>query len=170
MSASTSVLERTESSHDRPASPLRVSPGGPVVAYALSHETYTVPELVEYGAAAERAGFRMAWTSDHFQPWQHNQGHSGLAWVTLAALTQRTTHLTFGTGVTCPTFRYLPAIVAEAWASLSHLAPGRVFLGLGTGENLNEGASGGGWGDYHERSERLVEAVKIIRALWTGNA
>ena len=102
----------------------------------------------------------MAWTSDHFQPWQDNQGHSGLAWVTLAALTQRTTHLAFGTGVTCPTFRYLPAIIAEAWASLSHLAPGRVFLGLGTGENLNEGASGGGWGKYQERSERLVEAIK----------
>jgi TAT-translocated FGD2 family F420-dependent dehydrogenase len=160
--------EKTESHTSSGENPLHVSSKGPVVAYALSHETYTVPQLVEYGAAAERAGFRMAWTSDHFQPWQDNQGHSGLAWVTLAALTQRTSHLAFGTGVTCPTFRYLPAIVAEAWASLSHLAPGRVFLGLGTGENLNEGAAGGGWGKYAERSERLVEAIKIIRDLWTG--
>ncbi len=148
--------------------PLRVSSEGPVIAYALSHETYTVPQLLEYGVAAERAGFRMAWTSDHFQPWQDNQGHSGLAWVTLAALSQRTSRLAFGTGVTCPIFRYLPAIVAEAWASLSHLAPGRVFLGLGTGENLNEGAAGGGWGKYPERSERLIEAIRIIRELWTG--
>jgi F420-dependent hydroxymycolic acid dehydrogenase len=149
-------------------SPFEVSPNGPTLAYALSHETYTVPQLVDYGAAAERAGFRMAWTSDHFQPWQDNQGHSGLAWVTLAALTQRTTHLAFGTGVTCPSFRYVPAIVAEAWASLSNLAPGRVFLGLGTGENLNEGASGGGWGRYQERTERLIEAIWIIRSLWSG--
>ncbi len=167
MSVSASVHARTESDTD-PRSPLDVSTEGPVVAYALSHETYTVPQLLEYGVAAERAGFRMAWTSDHFQPWQDNQGHSGLAWVTLAALSQRTSQIAFGTGVTCPTFRYLPAIVAEAWASLSHLAPGRVFLGLGTGENLNEGASGGGWGKYRERSERLVEAIKIIRELWSG--
>jgi TAT-translocated FGD2 family F420-dependent dehydrogenase len=111
----------------------------------------------------------MVWTSDHFQPWQDNQHHSGLAWVTLAALSQHTSHLAFGTGVTCPIYRYLPAIVAEAWASLSHLAPGRVFLGLGTGENLNEGASGGGWGGYQERAERLIEAIKIIRELWTGD-
>ncbi|MDA4137407.1 MAG: TIGR03557 family F420-dependent LLM class oxidoreductase [Thaumarchaeota archaeon] len=168
MSMSAAVVEKTESRRDERENPLHVSSKGPVVAYALSHETYTVPQLVEYGVLAERAGFKMAWTSDHFQPWQDNQGHSGLAWVTMAALTQRTTHLAFGTGVTCPTFRYLPAIVAEAWASLSHLAPGRVFLGLGTGENLNEGASGGGWGKYRERSERLVEAIKIIRDLWTG--
>ena len=162
------VSARTESNRDLRGSPLSVSPKGPVLGYALSHETYTVPQLVDYGAASERAGFRLAWTSDHFQPWQDNQGHSGLAWVTMAALTQRTTQLAFGTGVTCPSFRYLPAIVAEAWASLSNLAPGRIFLGLGTGEKLNEGAAGGGWGHYQERSERLVEAIKIIRALWTG--
>jgi len=166
MSLSKDVHE-TES-HPDAQSPLQVSSEGPILAYALSHETYTVPQLLEYGIAAEQAGFRMAWTSDHFQPWQDNQGHSGLAWVTMAALTQRTSHLAFGTGVTCPTFRYLPAIVAEAWASLSHLAPGRIFLGLGTGEKLNEAAAGGGWGNYQERSERLVEAIKIIRDLWTG--
>lgn len=77
--------------------------------------------------------------------------------------------MAMGTGVTCPIFRYRPAIVAQVWASLSSLAPGRVFLGLGSGEKLNEGAAGGGWGPYEERASRLVEAVEIIRAFWTGN-
>jgi TAT-translocated FGD2 family F420-dependent dehydrogenase len=140
----------------------------PAVFYVLAHEQFTPPELVEQGVAAERAGFDGVWASDHFQPWQVNEGHAGFAWVTLAALTQRTTRISFGTGVTCPTFRYRPAVVAQAWASLSHLAPGRVFLGLGAGENLNEGAAGGGWGPYAERASRLVEAVGIIRGLWTG--
>ena len=140
----------------------------PSVYYVLSSEQFAVQDLVRYGAAAERAGFKGIWTSDHFQPWQPNEGHSGSAWVTLAALTQRTSRLTLGTGVTCPSFRYRPAVVAQVWASLSQLAPGRVFLGVGAGENLNEGAAGGGWGPYRERASRLVEAVKIIRALWTG--
>lgn len=87
----------------------------------------------------------------------------------LTALSQRTSCIKFGTGVTCPTFRYRPAIVAQAWASLSLLAPGRVFLGIGAGENLNEGAAGGGWDSYEERAARLIEAVNIIRSLWTGD-
>jgi TAT-translocated FGD2 family F420-dependent dehydrogenase len=143
--------------------------GTPAVYFVLAHEQFAPQQLVEYGTAAERAGFEGVWASDHFQPWQVNQGHAAFAWVTLAALTQRTVRIHFGTGVTCPTFRYRPAVVAQAWASLSLLAPGRVFLGLGTGENLNEGASGGGWGPYDERAARLVEAIKIMRALWTGN-
>ena len=141
---------------------------GPSVYYVLAHEQFTVAELVRQGVAAERAGFEGVWASDHFQPWQANEGHAGFAWVTLAALSQRTTRIAFGTGVTCPIFRYRPAIVAQAWASLSQLAPGRVFLGVGSGEKLNEGAAGGGWGDYAERSSRLVEAIRIIRELWSG--
>ena len=141
----------------------------PLVYYVLSSEQFAVPQLVQYGVDAERAGFDGIWTSDHFQPWQPNEGHSGSAWVTLSALTQRTSRISLGTGVTCPTFRYRPAIVAQVWASLSQLAPGRVFLGVGAGENLNEGAAGGGWGSYRERASRLVEGVKIIRALWTGD-
>jgi TAT-translocated FGD2 family F420-dependent dehydrogenase len=140
----------------------------PAIYYVLAHEQFAPPELVEQGVAAERAGFEGVWASDHFQPWQPNEGHAGFAWVTLAALTQRTTRIAFGTGVTCPIFRYRPAVVAQAWACLSHLAPGRVFLGLGAGENLNEGAAGGDWGPYSERASRLVEAVLIIRGLWTG--
>jgi G6PDH family F420-dependent oxidoreductase len=87
----------------------------------------------------------------------------------LAALTQRTSRIQMGTGVTCPAYRYNPAVVAQNWASLSLLAPGRVFLGVGLGENLNEGASGGGWGSYDERACRVTEAVRIICALWSGD-
>jgi TAT-translocated FGD2 family F420-dependent dehydrogenase len=143
-------------------------PGRPAVYYVLSSEQFPPPDLLAYGEASERAGFDGVWTSDHFQPWQPNEGHSGSAWVTLAALSQRTSKIRFGTGVTCPTFRYRPAVVAQAWASMSLLAPGRLYLGVGAGENLNEGAAGGGWASYGERASRLVEAVRIIRALWTG--
>ncbi len=143
--------------------------GKPIVFFSLANEQFTVQQLIEYGVAAERAGFEGIWTSDHFQPWQPNQGHSGSAWVLLAALTQKVTGIHLGTGVTCPTFRYRPAIVAQIWASLSMLAPGRLFLGVGTGEKFNEAAAGGGWAPYQERTARLVEAVKIIRELWTGN-
>jgi F420-dependent hydroxymycolic acid dehydrogenase len=142
---------------------------GPHVYYVLSSEQFTASQLVQFGAEAERAGLEGVWTSDHFQPWQPNEGHAGFAWVTLAALTQRTSRIMLGTGVTCPFFRYRPAVVAQAWASLSMLAPGRVFLGVGAGENLNEGAAGGGWGPYDERASRLIEAVRIIRALWRGD-
>ncbi len=145
------------------------TPGKKAVYYVLASEQFTTPELVDYGAAVERAGFDGVWTSDHFQPWQPNEGHSGSAWIMLAALTQRTSRIKFGTGVTCPTFRYLPAIVAQAWASLDLLAPGRAFLGIGSGEHLNEGAAGGGWGSYEERSARMIEAVNIIRSFWTGD-
>ena len=140
-----------------------------VVGFVLSNEQFPISDLVEFGAAADAAGFETAWASDHFHPWQDNEGHSSLAWLTLAAVGQRT-DLGFGTGVTCPTYRYRPAIVAQAFASLGILYPGRVFLGVGTGEALNELPSGGGWGDYDERAERLIEAVQIIRQLWTGES
>lgn len=142
---------------------------GPQIGFVLAHEQFPVNELVELGVAAEQAGFDAVWTSDHFHPWQDNQGHAGFAWATLAALGQRTERIKLGTGVTCPIYRYHPAIVAEAFASLGILYPGRVFLGVGTGEALNEAPpTGGAWGDYAERSARLEEAVKLIRRLWTG--
>jgi TAT-translocated FGD2 family F420-dependent dehydrogenase len=147
--------------------PLAVK-SGPKIGFVLSHEQFAVPQLVELGLTAEEAGFDTVWTSDHFQPWQDNQGHAGFAWITLAALGQRISRIPMGTGVTCPTYRYNPAIVAEAFASLGLLYPGRVFLGVGTGEALNEVAAGGGWGDYEERAVRLEEAVSIIRQLWSG--
>lgn len=140
----------------------------PKIGFVMSGEQFPPDQLVEYGEAAEKAGFDIAWASDHFQPWQHNQGHSSFAWATLAAVTQRTSKMILGTGVTCPTYRYHPSIVAEAFATLGILAPGRVFLGVGTGEALNEEAAGADWGDYEERASRMEEALQLITRLWTG--
>lgn len=152
------------------ALPAQYSPdfGGRKVAFVLSHEQFPAPQLITFGVAAEQAGFDLLWTSDHFQPWQDNQGHAGQAWVTLSILGQATKNIPIGTGVTCPTFRYEPAVVAQAFSSLSQFYPGRIFLGIGTGEALNEQASGGGWGKYPERRDRFAESVSIIRQLWTG--
>jgi TAT-translocated FGD2 family F420-dependent dehydrogenase len=130
-----------------------------MVGFQLAHEQFTVPE---------QAGFDLLACSDHLQPWQANQGHSGLAWITMAAVAQHTQRVWIGTTVTCPSFRYNPAVVAEAFASLSLLSPGRIFLGLGSGEALNEEAATGLWPSWTERSERLIEASQIIRQLWAG--
>lgn len=134
----------------------------------LAHEQFPSPRLVEFAVAAENAGFDLLAISDHFQPWQANQGHVGEAWVTLGAIGARTQRIWMGPTVTCPTFRYNPAIVAEAFATLESLYPGRIFLGLGSGEALNEQAATGVWPDWNERSRRLIEATKIIRNIWTG--
>ena len=139
-----------------------------MVGYMLAHEQFTVSELVNIGGWAKQAGFDLLATSDHLQPWQANEGHCGAAWVTLAAAGERTNPAWIGTTVTCPTLRYNPAVVAEAFASLSLLYPGRVFLGVGSGEALNEEAATGVWPKWPERWERLVEAIGIIRALWNG--
>jgi F420-dependent hydroxymycolic acid dehydrogenase len=140
----------------------------PMVGFMLAHEQFPVPELVELGVAAEQAGFGLLATSDHLQPWQANERHAGQAWVTMAALGQRTKRVWIGPTVTCPTFRYNPAVVAEAFASLNLLYPGRIFLGIGSGEALNEQAATGSWPKWPERSDRLVEASHIIREMWTG--
>jgi TAT-translocated FGD2 family F420-dependent dehydrogenase len=139
-----------------------------MVAFMLAHEQFPAPELIRLGAAAESAGFDLVATSDHFQPWQTNERHTGQAWVTLGALGQRTHRVWMGPTVTCPILRYNPAVVAEAYATLSLLYPGRIFLGLGSGEALNEQAATGEWPVWRERWDRLVEAVTIIRQLWTG--
>jgi TAT-translocated FGD2 family F420-dependent dehydrogenase len=138
------------------------------MGFMLAHEQFTIPQLLDLGSAAERAGFGLLATSDHLQPWQANQGHAGEAWVTLGALGQHTRRPWMGPTVTCPSFRYNPAVVAQAFASLSWLTPGRIFLGLGSGEALNEQAAVGSWPSWQERSERLIEAADIIRKLWNG--
>lgn len=138
------------------------------VGFQLAHEQFAVPELLRLGVAAEQAGFDLLALSDHLQPWQANEGHSGQAWITMSAVGQRTKRIRMGTTVTCPTFRYNPAVVAEAFASLSLLYPDRIFLGLGSGEALNEEAAVGFWPPWSERSERLVEATGVIRDLWRG--
>ena len=139
-----------------------------MMGFMLPHEQFTVPDLVRFGEAAERAGFDLLATSDHLQPWQDNEGHAGQAWVTMAALGQRTSKVWIGPTVTCPTFRYNPAVVAQAFASLNLLSPGRIFLGIGSGEALNEQVAVGSWPRWTERSERLIEAADIVRKLWTG--
>jgi TAT-translocated FGD2 family F420-dependent dehydrogenase len=139
-----------------------------LVGYMLAHEQFTVPHLVDIAEMAAASGFGLLATSDHFQPWQADEGHSGSAWVTLGAAGAHTRTTWMGTTVTCPTLRYNPAVVAEAFASLSLLYPGRIFLGVGSGEALNENAATGQWPKWPERWERLVEAIDIIRALWAG--
>lgn len=139
------------------------------MGYMLAHEQFPVPELLELGIAAEQAGFDLLATSDHLQPWQSNEAHAGEAWVTMGALGQRTQHVWIGPTVTCPTFRYNPAVVAEAFTSLSLLTPGRIFLGIGSGEALNEEAATGEWPNWQTRSERFLEAAHIIRQLWKGS-
>ena len=138
------------------------------MGFMLPHEQFTVPELVELGVFAEQSGFDLLATSDHFQPWQANERHAGAAWVTMGALSQRTKRVWLGPTVTCPTFRYNPGVVAQAFATISSLMPGRIFLGLGSGEALNEQAAQPSWPNWPERSERLVEATDIIRKLWQG--
>lgn len=137
------------------------------VGFVLSHEQFPPNESIEHGVAAEEAGFDGVWASDHFHPWQDNQGHAGHAWITLAAIGQRTSRVLLGTGVTCPIYRYHPATVAQAFATLGVLYPGRVFLGVGTGEAVNELPGGGAWGPFRERAARLREAITLIRRLWT---
>ena len=152
----------------------RGSPAGPTpspgkgVGITLSHEQFRADQLVAQAKAAEQAGFQYAWASDHLQPWQDNEGHSMFPWLTLALVGNSTSHISFGTGVTCPIYRYHPATVAQAFASLAILSPGRVFLGLGTGERLNEQAATNTFGKYTERHDRLIEAIDLIRQLWSG--
>lgn len=149
--------------------PTAPPPAGKGVGIVLSHEQFRTDQLVAQAQAAEQAGFQYAWASDHIQPWQDDEGHSMFPWLTLALVGNATSRIAFGTGVTCPTYRYHPATVAQAFASLAILSPGRVFLGLGTGERLNEQATTDAYGNYRERHDRLVEAIELIRQLWSGS-
>lgn len=136
---------------------------------ALSSEEYGPQELVEQAVRAEDAGFSFAMVSDHFHPWTSQQGQSPFVWTTLGAISARTERIMLGTGVTCPTIRMHPAVVAHAAATVSVLAGGRFFLGVGTGERLNEHVTGARWPGTDERQEMLEEAVEVIRRLWTGD-
>jgi coenzyme F420-dependent glucose-6-phosphate dehydrogenase len=138
------------------------------IGYALSSEERTPLDLVEQARMAEAAGFEFALISDHFHPWLDEQGESPFVWSVLGAIAEATERIPIGTGVTCPTMRMHPAIVAHAAATTACLLPGRFFLGLGTGENLNEHVLGDRWPSAEERLELLEEAVGIIRELWEG--
>lgn len=141
------------------------------IGYKASAEQFAPRELVELGVAAEEAGMASAFVSDHFQPWRHEGGHAPFALAWLAAVGERTESITLGTSVLTPTFRYNPAVLAQAFATLGVLYPGRVVLGVGSGEALNERATGGvegDWPDFKERFARLRESVRLMRALWGG--
>jgi len=137
------------------------------VGYFLASEEYTPTELVEQAKRAEQAGFHALWISDHFHPWNDEQGHSAFVWSVIGALAQATS-LPVTTGVTCPTVRIHPAIIAQAAATSSMLHGGRFNLGVGSGEALNEHILGDRWPEADVRLEMLEEAVEVIRTLWQG--
>ncbi|TMD37069.1 MAG: glucose-6-phosphate dehydrogenase (coenzyme-F420) [Chloroflexi bacterium] len=137
------------------------------IGYKASAEQFAPRTLLDFAVEAERNGFDSVFVSDHFQPWRHSDGHAPFALSWLAATGERTQRVLLGTSVATPTFRYHPAIVAQAFGTLGSLNPGRMILGVGTGEHLNEGALGIAWPDNKERFARLREAVKLIKLLWS---
>ncbi|SHG02251.1 coenzyme F420-dependent glucose-6-phosphate dehydrogenase [Jatrophihabitans endophyticus] len=138
------------------------------LGYKASNEQFPPQELLRYGVLAEQNGFDSVFVSDHLQPWRHDGGHAPFAMTWLGALGASTERITIGTSVLTPTFRYHPAIVAQAFATLGCLYPGRVVLGMGSGESMNEVPLGVEWPDGKERFARFREAVKLIRELWNG--
>jgi coenzyme F420-dependent glucose-6-phosphate dehydrogenase len=145
------------------------------LGYKASAEQFDPRELVEIAVAAEAHGMESVAVSDHFQPWRHEGGHAPFSLAWMAAVGERTSSIRIGTSVMTPTFRYNPAVIAQAFATMGVLYPGRIFLGVGTGEALNEiatGFRGAGeqeWPEFKERLGRLREAVELIRALWTDD-
>ncbi len=137
------------------------------LGYKASAEQFAPRQLLEFGVEAERQGFDSVVVSDHFQPWRHTDGHAPFSFAWLAALGERTSRVILGTSVVTPTFRYHPAIVAQAMATISNLNPGRVMLGVGTGESLNEvPVLDIEWPESPERFARLKEAIELIERLW----
>ena len=136
--------------------------------YWLSSEEHPPLDLVRNARRAEEAGFEFAMISDHYHPWIEAQGHSPFVWSVIGGIAAATERLRVGTGVTCPLIRIHPAIVAQAAATCAALLPGRFFLGVGTGENLNEHVTGARWPAPDERIELLEEAIDVMRLLWEG--
>jgi coenzyme F420-dependent glucose-6-phosphate dehydrogenase len=138
------------------------------LGYTLSSEEHPPNDLVRNARAAEEAGFEFATISDHFHPWVDAQGESPFVWSVIGGVAQSTERIRLGTGVTCPTVRIHPAIVAQAAATSQVMMEGRFFLGVGTGEELNEHVTGARWPNPKERLEMLEEAIEILRLLWQG--
>lgn len=145
------------------------------IGYKASAEQFDPRELVEIAVAAEAHGMQSVAVSDHFQPWRHDGGHAPFSLTWMAAVGERTSTIQIGTSVMTPTFRYNPAVIAQAFASMGVMYPGRIMLGVGTGEALNEiatgfrGAGEQDWPEFKERFARLREAVQLMRELWTGD-
>ena len=138
------------------------------MGYSLSSEENSPNDLVRYAKRAEDAGLSFALVSDHYHPWIKRQGQSPFVWAVVGGISQVTERLSLGTGVTCPILRIHPAIIAQAAATAAMMMPGRFFLGVGTGENLNEHILGAHWPPIQVRQEMLKEAVKLLRLLWRG--
>jgi coenzyme F420-dependent glucose-6-phosphate dehydrogenase len=137
------------------------------LGYKASAEQFGPRELLHFGVTAEALGFDSVWVSDHFQPWRHSGGHAPASLAWLGALGARTARVLVGTSVLTPTFRYHPAVIAQAFGTLGQMFPGRVILGVGTGESLNEvPATGLEWPPFKERFARLREALTLIGRLW----
>lgn len=138
------------------------------IGYNLSGEEHSPNDLVKNAQRAEELGFDFALISDHYHPWLDRQGHSVFVWSVIGGIAHTTQRLRLGTGVTCPIMRIHPAIIAQAAATCAAMMPGRFFLGIGTGENLNEHILGDHWPPAPVRLDMLEEAVEIIRELWKG--
>jgi coenzyme F420-dependent glucose-6-phosphate dehydrogenase len=137
------------------------------LGYKASSEQFSATDLLGYSVIAEECGFDSVVLSDHFQPWRHSGGHAPFCFGMMSAVAVRTERVEIGTSVVTPTFRYHPAIVAQAVATVAQLAPGRVWLGVGTGEAMNEKPLGVTWPETSERFARLKEAVEVIQRLWS---
>jgi coenzyme F420-dependent glucose-6-phosphate dehydrogenase len=140
----------------------------PELGYSLASEEHSPSDLVRFARAAEEAGFTYALISDHFHPWTDAQGNSPFVWSVIGGIAEATERIRLGTGVTCPMIRIHPAIIAQAAATSAAMMPGRFFLGVGSGENLNEHILGDKWPVPDQRLEMLEEAVEVIRLLWQG--
>jgi coenzyme F420-dependent glucose-6-phosphate dehydrogenase len=138
------------------------------LGYALSSEEHEPKKLIAHAQMAESAGFKFLIISDHFHPWVSQQGESSFVWSVLGGIAQATQRVSVGIGVTCPIMRIHPAVIAQAAATIADMMPGRFFLGLGTGEYLNEHILGYPWPRVETRQEMLAEAIHIIRELWKG--
>ena len=141
---------------------------GVALGYTLSGEEFGPRDLVRFARRADDAGFDFASISDHYHPWVDRQGNSPFVWTVIGAIAEATDRIAVGTGVTCPTIRIHPAIVAQAAATAAAMLPGRFWLGLGSGENLNEHILGDRWPETAVRQEMLEEAIEVIRSLWQG--
>jgi coenzyme F420-dependent glucose-6-phosphate dehydrogenase len=139
-----------------------------VIGYWLSSEEHKPADLVSNALRAEEVGFEHAMISDHYHPWTDKQGQGPFVWSVIGGIASVTKRLSIGTGVTCPTIRTHPAIIAQAAATAASMMEGRFFLGVGTGENLNEHIIGERWPPYAVRLEMLEEAIEVMRLLWQG--
>ena len=139
------------------------------IGYWASQEQYSMQELIEFVQEAEKGGFETTLTSDHFHPWSHTGGHGNFTWVWISAVAERTKKMKLMTGVTAGVYRYNPGIIAQAFASLDVLYPGRIGLGIGSGEAMNEVPLGFDWPSADLRVERTIESIQIINTLWHKN-